>query len=135
MNTKNQILLKDETSLESVKFQSGTTIDIYDDGWGPLWIMRNSICIDGVIRASSWEDAYSCWEDEIAIDGDDMPEEFEDDHEEACWNEANGFRGGMPANPRLKSLVYARDLNGEYLQPLTSKLLKELELKITISKD
>lgn len=35
----------------------------YDDGYGPLWISRNSIGINGIVRARTWEDAYGICED------------------------------------------------------------------------
>lgn len=38
---------------------SGTEIPCYDDGFGKLYIHRDSISISGIVRAQSWEDAYS----------------------------------------------------------------------------
>lgn len=76
MNTSNTMriqtseLITDEQSLVSARFNSGTPIQTYDDGFGPLFILRDSMGVQGIIRAQSWEDAYSIAEDEIFPDCD-----------------------------------------------------------------
>lgn len=70
-------LINDEQSLVSAQFQHGTPIQTYDDGWGPLFILRDSMGILGIIRAQSWEDAYSIAEDEMFPDADMSWEEME----------------------------------------------------------
>lgn len=59
-------LIKDGESLVSARFlRSGTEIPVYDDGFGPLYIHRDSMGISGIVRARTWEDAYSICEDEF----------------------------------------------------------------------
>lgn len=122
------------SSLVSARFQHGTPIPFWDDGIGPAWIMRDSIGIVGIVIAQTWEDAYSCCVDELMPDGEMPPEEFESDHDESCWMEANEWRGsGTPVNPRLKSCIAAKDLNGEALEPLTIDLLRVMKIKLKFS--
>lgn len=110
-------------------------VDIWDDGLGPLWVMRDSIGIVGIIRAQTWEDAFSCAVDELLPDGEMPPEEFEDEHEKACWEEANHWRGsGEPSNDRLHLPVAAHDLNGEALDALTPGLMRELGVHIELKR-
>lgn len=68
--------VESEFSLKSIRGRFGHSIPFWDDGFGPLWIHRDSMGIDGVVRAQSWEDAYSCWEDELAPDCDLSEEEL-----------------------------------------------------------
>jgi hypothetical protein len=69
-------LITDEQSLVSAQFKRGTTIPTYDDGFGPLFILRNSMGVQGIIRAQTWEDAYSIAEDEVFDDCDLTMEEI-----------------------------------------------------------
>jgi hypothetical protein len=57
--------LTDEHSLVSATNQWGRELPIYDDGFGKLYIHRDSMGISGIVRAQSWEDAYSICEDEF----------------------------------------------------------------------
>ena len=61
------VVMKDSDSLKSAQYKSGYKIQTYDDGFGPLWISRNSLGINGIVRAQTWEDAYSICEDELCI--------------------------------------------------------------------
>jgi len=66
METKQTDLISDEQSLDGATYGRGNySIQTYDDGYGPLWISRNSIGINGIVRARTWEDAYSICEDEF----------------------------------------------------------------------
>lgn len=69
-------LITDEQSLVSAQFNHGTPIQTYDDGFGPLFILRDSMGVQGIIRAKSWEDAYSIAEDEMFPDCDLTMEEI-----------------------------------------------------------
>lgn len=70
-------LINDTQVLKGAKTRSGHDIPIYDDGFGPLWIHRNSLGFTGIVRAQTWEDAYSICEDEFFPAGDDYnPEDF-----------------------------------------------------------
>ena len=69
-------LITDEQSLVSAQFNHGTPIQTYDDGFGPLFILRDSMGVQGIIRAQTWEDAYSIAEDEMFPDCDLTMEEI-----------------------------------------------------------
>ena len=58
-------LITDSQSLVGAKYSSGYEIATYDDGSGCLWISRNPLGINGIVRAKTWEDAYSICEDEL----------------------------------------------------------------------
>lgn len=58
-------LISDNQILLSAKGRFGHSIPVYDDGFGPLWIHRDSMGTSGIVRAETWEDAYSICEDEF----------------------------------------------------------------------
>ena len=70
MKPTNQITPSDETSLVRVTNSYGRELAICDDGYGPLWILRNSMGIQGIVRAQTWEEAYEIAEDELFNDCD-----------------------------------------------------------------
>ncbi len=43
----------------------GTPIQVYDDGFGPLWLYREASGLEAIVRAQTWESAYECCQDEI----------------------------------------------------------------------
>lgn len=49
---------------------------IYDDGFGPLWVLRDSLGVSGIVRARTWEDAYAIAEDEIFPEASETVEEL-----------------------------------------------------------
>lgn len=70
-------MILDTQQLTSARYKgSGVEIQTYDDGVGSLWISRNSIGINGIVRAKSWEDAYSICEDEFFPEADETVEEL-----------------------------------------------------------
>jgi hypothetical protein len=69
-------LITDEQSFDGASYASGHSIQTYDDGFGPLWISRNSIGINGIVRAQTWEDAYSICEDEFFPEAHETIEEI-----------------------------------------------------------
>lgn len=76
MSTKT-VLITDGQRLVSAKYKgSETSIPTYDDGFGPLFIHRHSIGVSGIVRAKSWEDAYSICEDEFFPEADETVEEL-----------------------------------------------------------
>lgn len=173
-------LITDEQSLDSAAYASGTPIKTYDDGYGPLWVHQNSLGITGIVRARTWEDAYSICEDEFFPAGDDFdPEEFktiymsrrelwlhehgnsweawqaltEQERDEIvyhgsgkdvpfagefsdhpCWQEQYGFRNNArkEADGTLSS-IYAKDINGDRLEPLTPEFARELGVVVKVS--
>ena len=70
-------MISDTQSLVGAKYSdSDYAIATYDDGFGPLWISRNSIGINGIVRAETWEDAYGICEDEFFPEADETIEEL-----------------------------------------------------------
>jgi hypothetical protein len=144
MNTE---LITDSQRLVSAKSRFGHPIPTYDDGFGPLFIHRDSMGISGVVRAQSWEDAYSICEDEFFPAGDDdaaeeyklieaTPEGEERDHLQACWDESFGYRGNTrKMSDGSLSSIYAKDLNGDSLELLTPELLERLEITLQIENE
>jgi len=137
-------LITDEQSLVSAKSRFGHAIPVYDDGFGPLFIHRDSMGISGIVRAQTWEDAYSICEDEFFPAGDEdaakdfaeieaTPEGEERDHLRACWDEAYGYRGNsLRLKDGTQSSIYAKDLNGDSLDLLTPELVAQLEITLEI---
>lgn len=140
-------LITDNQTLVSAKSRFGHPIPIYDDGYGHLYISRDSMGINGIVRARTWEDAYSICEDEFFPAGDEeaweemqrieaMDEGEEKNHSQACWDEAYGYRGNARRMPDGSlSSIYAKDLNGDTLDVLTPALLAELEITLTIEEN
>ena len=74
MKTK---LIKDGETLLSAKYKgSGVDIPVYDDGFGPLFIHRDSMGVSGIVRAQTWEDAYGICENEFFPEADETVEEL-----------------------------------------------------------
>lgn len=125
-----QIKLADNQSLKSAATRYGNPIKTYDDGFGPLWVIQNSMGIAGIVRAQSWEDAWSIAEDEIfprASEEDiaSFEEEYGPDWmDDGCWNESYGFSGNNG--------IYEKDLNGDYLNPLTAEDCEECGISLEI---
>ena len=132
-------LITDDQSLVSAQFSHGTPIQTYDDGFGPLFILRDSMGIVGIIRAQSWEDAYSIAVDEMFPDCTETPEEITKEYGEFCdenplFLEAYGFRpNGARTIANPMSFLYAKDLNGESLDLLTPATLSELGIVLNIT--
>ena len=85
-------MITDEQSLVGARSQWGSEITIYDDGFGPLWIMRDSLGIVGIIRAQSWEIAWEIAEDEFFPEASETIADFEREYgmqwfDNECWNE------------------------------------------------
>jgi hypothetical protein len=55
-------------------------IATYDQGWGKVYIMRNSMGIQGITRCICWEDAWEICEDEFFPEADETVKEIEKDH-------------------------------------------------------
>ena len=72
-------LITDEQALVSAS-RNGHAIPVYDDGFGSLYIHRDSMGITGIVRAQSWEDAYSICEDEFFPEALETIEEMEKDY-------------------------------------------------------
>ena len=124
--------ITDDQSLTGATVR-GHKLRIWDDGFGPLWIYRESLGAVGVVRAKTWEDAYSCVVDEIMGDGD---MDDADNQPDADGNLPEGlqWRGsGVPSNEGLESPLAAEDLNGSLLDRLTATLAEELEIQVVLA--
>ncbi len=186
-------LIADGDTLIGAKYKSNeTTIPTYDDGFGRLFISRNSIGINGIVRAQTWEDAYGICEDEFFPEANETIEEivkeygFKREHmkvvrdnsvtfasgllgagerfavypadypdgklapafirwqtvetsDSDAWSEnelfceAFGFRPNGPnSHDTLNHGIYAKDLNGDWLDALTPELLDALGIELDI---
>lgn len=125
-----------DSELVGAEYRSGVEIPVYDDGFGSLYVLRNSMGVQGVVRAGSWETAYEICQDEFFPEATETVEELVEEYgenwiEDPCFDEAFGFRPNGPnSKDTLNHGIYARDLNGEYLDELTDSLLSELGLVI-----
>lgn len=184
-------MITDSQRLISAVNQFGSPIPVYDDGFGQLYIHRDSMGISGIVRAQSWEDAYSICEDEFFPEASETIEELRAEYnvrrehkkvvrcsdpqgeagpymryvrdsdyingrlpdglfvrwetvetpceDENGWTEnelfcdAFGFRPNGP-NERdtLRHGIYAKDLNGDYLDVLTPELAERLGITLTL---
>jgi hypothetical protein len=134
-------MLNDGQSLDGAKYSQGIEIPTYDDGFGPLWIHRYSMGISGIVRAQTWEDAYSICEDEFFPEASETVADLEKEYgenwsEDDCFCEGFGFRPNGP-NKRdtLNHGIYSKDLNGDYLDRLTPELLADLGIVLDISEE
>jgi hypothetical protein len=137
-------LITDGQSLIGAVNRFGRSLRVYDNGFGPIWIHRDSMGISGLVRAQTWQDAYAICEDEFFPSGDvdaademaeiqALPDGEEKDHLQACWDESFGYRGnGRTEKDGSVSYVYAKNLNGDSLNVLTDDLAKQLEITISI---
>lgn len=124
--------ITDEQSLTGASVR-GHKLRVWDDGFGDLWVYRESLGAVGVVRAQTWTEAYSCVVDEIMGDADIDDEDNQPDDdgnlpEGLCWRGS-----GVPSNEGLESPLAAEDLNGSILERLTDALAEELEIKVVVS--
>lgn len=68
-------LISDEQRLVSAS-RRGHEIPVYDDGFGQLWVHRDSMGISGIVRARTWEDAYEICGDEFFPEADETIDEL-----------------------------------------------------------
>ena len=186
-------LISDEQSLIGATNRLGRAIKVYDNGVGPLWIHRNSMGISGIVRAQTWEDAYSICEDEFFPEASETIAEIQKEYgfrretfkvirdsratandadntsagerratdsdyvngglpdglfvrwqtietldadawlDNGKFQESFGFRPNGPnKNDMRKHGIYAKDLNGDFLDRLTPELLSRLEISLQI---
>lgn len=70
----NDLITDDQTLVGAIR--GNYPIAVYDDGFGPLWIHRDSVSISGIVRAQTWEDAYEICEDEFFPEANETIEEI-----------------------------------------------------------
>lgn len=127
------LLIQDDQTLVSVTNRYDRELPVYDDGFGKLYVYRDSMGIRGVVRAMSWEDAFEIAVDEFlpVVTYTDELAEIEQ-HFKDTGDLPEGYR--FQANATGSGIV-SYDLNGEYLDELTDQLAKELELAVVITND
>lgn len=146
--------------------RNGRPIKVYcEDSGGSLFILRNSMGIQGIAQANTWEDACEVCEDELFDEAEswdeivsncgfrvnrnpdhptllsgDITDESGDKLDESTvvdsgiFQESYGFRpNGANSTDVHRHGIYAKDLNGESLVPLTPELAKELGITITVN--
>ena len=106
--------------------RTGKELPTWDDGFGFLWLYVESLGVMGVIRAETFEDAYSSAVDEIMADADPADPEtyatsYDPSADPAELAEGHHYRGsGTPSNPLLTSTIAQEDLNYSNIVPLNS---------------
>jgi hypothetical protein len=174
---KPQPLISDDQTLVGATTRFGNKIPTYDDGFGKLWIHRNTMGILGIVNAQTEADAHEICQDEFYPEAHQTVEELRKEfgftrqnvrvlnpdgsfkewaHIDTPCTDPNGFRenhlfqeqyGERPSGPRagfwdkektkrkdpIGHGIYTKDLNGESLEPLTQKLIDDLEIKLEIT--
>ena len=129
------------TTPKSIRNEFDHPVKLYIEGipGDPLWILRDSMGIVGVVQSATFEAAYHAAEDElfpeagetleqIAKECECHPEELMDD---AVFQENYGFRpNGANATDLICHGLYAKDLNGERMEELTPEMAVHLRLSI-----
>ena len=109
----------------------------WDCGRGAAWVYMQScgpfMEVVGVVRAETWEEAYDAAIDEIAHDGDTSEALSVDGGASAAGDHlAEGFvyRGGMPCNTELRSVIAWTDPGNERLVRADRALCDSLRLSV-----
>ncbi len=110
----------------------GHTLRTWDEGFGPLWVYRESLGAVGVVRARTWEEANECVTDEIMHDADFNDPDNRPDKDGNLPDGVHFRSSGVPANEGLSSPLAAEDLNGSSLDRLTPELAAELEIEVEL---
>ena len=131
-------LITDDQELVSATTRHGSPVKTYDDRFGSLYAYRDAGGLVGLVRASSWEDAWEIVMDEILtpITDDDLPEAYGFDTLEellaAPAEERDLVEGYSYQSNATGSGIVEHDLNGEALNELTPDLLESLEWRIEV---
>lgn len=112
-------------SVLAVPFEGHRTLEtcrqlprVWDDGFGPVWGYYETMGLLGVVRAPSWEAAWSCTVDEIMDDAD------EDDVPDADGNLPEGCHyrdSGIPSSHGFTNSIAREDINGNELRRLPER--------------
>jgi hypothetical protein len=113
----------------------GSESSFWDEGYGDIYIYRETMGIVGFVRALNWEEAYECLTDEIMPDAPPF-EEWDQEEQDAYKRDGTlpeGYhhRGGTPSNKQLKEPIAAEDLNGSSLDKLTPKMMADWDIVVT----
>jgi hypothetical protein len=138
---KGLLIINDDQKLIGARTEFNSPIPFYDDGYGALYAHFSSCgnfsFIDSIIRARTWEDAFSIWEDEFALEPDpsDITEEAliaeygEEYSENALFQEAYGYRSNTGKD---KGILYAKDLSVDHLERVTSAFLEIQRISVFV---
>ena len=77
---RNAIDTMPESNLHAAFTQHGSPIPTYCDGYGPVFVFRNSLGIMGIVRAQTWEDAWGICEDEFQPEADETVDELQKEY-------------------------------------------------------
>ena len=109
----------------------------YDDGFGKLWVVMESLGPIGVIRAKTWEAAHEIAIDAILDDADPNDPDtyarsYDEDAEEGELAEGCYWRSsGTPTDNGLKSPIAQEDLNHCAIIRLTGKLVRQWPVSLS----
>ena len=142
MTATNEALIHDDQSLRGAWTRHGSPIQAYDDGYGSLWVYRDSMGITGIVRAQTWDDAYEIVLDEFLkpIDqgevheayGFDTPADFHAALEGGESDQVALVEGYHYQPNATGTGIVATDLNGEALDRLTPALADRLGMELDI---
>jgi len=104
------------------RFGTRYAIPVSDEIFGRLWACRGTYGVIGIVRAQTFEEAYECYLDDVAPDGDDNVPDDDQSHEYACWQEANDYR----PNGGIADVDYNLRID-----PLTVELAERAGLSLT----
>lgn len=120
-----------------------TPYQAYDDGYGKFWICRNSTGIVGIIRAVNWSTAYNIAEDVFFPAADEDARKAmaeigaatgsERRSLQTAFDENYGYRSNSLTLPDgSRSLIYSKDLNGDFVDPLTDAFATEAGITLEV---
>ena len=143
-----------DTVITGAVNEYGREIKVYDDGYGPIWGLYDSMGLVGLVRASTFEAAYKISEDELFPEAQETIDELiaeygeesesnsrDDDGYGPIWGlydsegfqEAYGFRpNGRNETDVIGHGIYQKDINGEWLVELGREELREQGIKIDV---
>ena len=108
-------------------------IRVWDDGVGHLWLYRESRGIVGIVRATTFEEAWRCVVDQILPDAvPDCSVNQRNLHAGELPEGIHRRRSGVPTNEDLHSSLAQEDPAGSLLQPLTAKEVERWNIKLYI---
>jgi len=116
----------------------GREIRTYDDGYGPIWGFYDSMGLLGLVRARSFEEAWSICEDEMFPEAQETVAELISEYGEEwdndpCFQECYGFRpNGRNEYDTIGHGIYERDINGERMVKLDRESLRAQGIKLDV---
>jgi len=134
-------LITDEQSLVGATCGKDD-LRVYDDGFGDIYVCFDNcghfVYVLGLVRASSWEDAYDICEDEFFLESDETVEDLikeygEDWMNHDGFNETYGFRPNGPnTRDKVNHGIYYKIYDIQPLHKLTAETMAEQEIKLKI---